>query len=295
MELRQLRYFVAVAEELHFGRAARRLGMSQPPLSQQILNLERDLKVQLFRRTKRRVQLTSAGAAFLERVRHIIQSVSQSSEIARRAARGDVGRIEVGYGPVAGITLLPRLVRGFSRLHPKVDVRLHPLPGGQLATALANNTIEVALGQLPLRSKSLVFTPVLKDPLVLACPRSHALAGRRIVALRDLEGVPYVHYSGLQLPSVPDPILRMAARAGVALSGVAVTGDLYHGLALAASGVGVSLLPDSVRHLRRADIVYRRLVPSAPVVRLGILRRAGPPSPVVASFVRVGRRVFPRS
>lgn len=295
MELRQLRYFVAVAEELHFGRAAKRLGISQPPLSQQILNLERDLKVQLFTRTKRRVELTSAGSAFLERVRHIIRSVSQSSELARRAARGDVGRIEIGYDPAASIMLLPRLVRAFSRLHPSVDVRLQPMRAGQLAAALVGNAVEVGLGQLPLRSKSLVVTPVLKESLVLALPRRHALAGGGPLPLRELDGVPYVHYSGLHVPSQPDPILRLAARAKASLSAVAETPDLYDCLTLVASDMGVSLLPASVRGLRREDVVYRRLAPSEPVVTVGIIRRAGETSSVAASLLRVARRLFARA
>src|SRR5205085_7516592 len=124
MELRHCRYFVAVAEELHFGRAAKRLDMSQPPLSQQIRGLEVELGVELFRRTKRIVRLTPAGEVFLECARKLLRGAEDSLDVTRRAARGEVGTLQVGYAPGLEIDVLPRVLHRFSRKFPAVDVRL---------------------------------------------------------------------------------------------------------------------------------------------------------------------------
>src|SRR5438552_6461734 len=170
MELRHLRYFVAVAEELHFGRAAARLRISQPPLSQQIMGLERELGVELFRRTKREVQVTAAGRAFLDRARQVLAEVDRAIEAVRRAARGVVGRIEVGYVPTAEIRIVPRLLREFRKRYPQVEVGLHPLNPGEQVEALRHSRIDLALTRR-LLDEGITFERFLRESLLLAVAR----------------------------------------------------------------------------------------------------------------------------
>src|SRR5205085_1029263 len=153
MDLRHCRYFVAVAEDLHFGRAATRLEISQPPLSQQIRALEKDLKVELLRRTKRSVRLTSAGDAFLQAARKLLRIADESVESARRASRGEIGFLKIGYAPGLEIALLPKAFRAFARRHPDVLVRLIPLPTQDQIDSLRQRRIDVGL----------VFLPTLAD------------------------------------------------------------------------------------------------------------------------------------
>jgi len=294
MELRHLRYFVAVAEELHFGRAAKRLGMSQPPLSQQIKNLERDLGVELFRRTKRSVQLTSAGQAFLDRTQHILKGVAQSSEVARRAARGEFGKLDIGYGPCADLQILPRLMRRYARTHPKVDIRLYPLSGPQQAEALKAGTIDVAILELPPKGKAFVLEGVVREPLLLACPQDHPLARQAPVRMRDLEGVPYVHLARQYAPMYYDLILGFAGEVGVALNVVAEAAHLYDALTMIASDLGVSLLPESIRNLRRTGVIYRRLSTPGPRFQTGIVRRPEEPSSVARGFFDTVHQLYSR-
>jgi DNA-binding transcriptional LysR family regulator len=294
MELRHLRYFVAVAEELHFGRAAKRLGMSQPPLSQQIRNLERDLGVELFRRTKRRVQLSPAGHAFLERAHQILAGVAQSSEVARRAARGEFGKLEIAYGPFADLQILPRLLRRFIRRHPMVDVRLHPPGEPSPAEALKSGAVDVALLEMPLKAKAWVVEGLVREPLLLACPQDHPLARQATVRLRDLERAPYVHLARAYAPAYSDLILGFAGEGGVALHIVAEAANVYDCLTFIASDLGVSLLPDSVRNLKRTGVVYRRLATVGPKVQTALVRRSDEPTPVARGLLEAARELLPR-
>ena len=293
MELRHLRYFVAVAEELHFGRAAKRLGMSQPPLSQQIRNLENDLGVELFRRTKRRVQLRPAGQAFLERAHHLLKGVAQSTEEARRAARGEFGKLEIGYAPMAGLEILPRLVRRFSKRHPRVDIRLQSLRSSQQIDALRSGSIDVGILQLPVKAKPIIIETILREPLLLAMPDGHPLSRRTTVRIRDLAGVPYVHLSRQYAPSYTDLLLGFVAEEGVVLNVVAEAADLYDNLALIASGLGASLLPQTIRRFERAGVVYRPVVQPGPLLETGIARGPEKPSSILKSFLDVARRAYP--
>src|SRR2546426_5569509 len=167
MELRHLRYFVAVAEELHFGRAAKRLGISQPPLSQQIRALEDQLGVELLRRTRRNVRMTSAGEVFLQAARRILRGVEDSVEVTRRAARGEVGTLNVGYAPGVEIEILPRVLRAFARRYPAVDLRLSPLHSREQLEALRQKAIDVGFVRLPLAGEDLRIEQIHREPLVL--------------------------------------------------------------------------------------------------------------------------------
>jgi DNA-binding transcriptional LysR family regulator len=294
MELRHCRYFVAVAEELHFGRAAKRLDMSQPPLSQQIRSLEQELGVELNRRTKRIVRLTPAGEVFLEAARKLLRGAEDSMDVTRRAARGEVGTLQIGYACGLEIDVLPRVLHRFSRKFPAVDVRILPLSSRDQVEALRQHRIDVGLLLLPASGEGLLVRPLKREALVLVVPALHLLARRRTVDLRDLEGVPYVHLARSYEPTYHDHILGLARHANVALRVVAESAHLYDNLSLVAAGVGASLLPECVRRIRRAGVVYRDVRRPATHVELGIAQRRQEISQVSLAFIDTVRAAYPR-
>jgi DNA-binding transcriptional LysR family regulator len=295
MELRHCRYFVAVAEELHFGRASKRLGISQPPLSQQILALEKELGVELLRRTKRNVRLTAAGEVFLQATRKLLQGIENSMDVTRRAARGEVGTLQVGYAPGIEIEILPRVLRAFARNYPEVDVRLAPLHTRDQLDALRQRRIDVGLILLPAATDGLEVSPLRREPIILVTPRNHPLARKREIQLRDLEGASYVHLARGYEPIYHDHILGLTRDARVTLRVVAESAHLYDNLSLVAAGVGISLLPNCVRLVRRAGVVYRPVRGGRTEIELGVAHRAKELSQVALEFSHVVRRAFPRS
>lgn len=294
MELRHCRYFVAVAEELHFGRAAKRLNISQPPLSQQILSLEEELGVELLRRTKRNVRLTSAGEVFLQAARKLLRGVEDSMDVTRRAARGEVGTLHVGYAPGVEIEILPRVLRAFAQRYPEVDVRLAPLHTRDQLDALRQRRIDVGLVMSPAATEGLEVNRLRREALILVAPRKHPLARKRVISIRDLEGVSYVHLARGYEPVYHDHILGLTRDARVTLRVVAESAHLYDNLSLVAAGVGVSVLPSCVRLVRRVGIVYRPIRASKTGIEVGVAHRKNELSQVPLEFVRVVRRAFPK-
>ena len=186
MELRHLRYFVAVAEELHFGRAAVRLHMAQPPLSQQIRKLEEELEVKLFLRARRRVELTHAGRVFLVEARQVLSLAERAADAAKRADRGQIGPLVVACGPIAVHTVLPTILRAFRARFPEVGITLRELTMLEVPEALQQRTADVGLLMPYFQSETLQREIVLTVPMVAALPKSHPLAGRRRIRLNQL-------------------------------------------------------------------------------------------------------------
>jgi DNA-binding transcriptional LysR family regulator len=217
MELRQLRYFVAVAEELHFTRAAARLGIAQPPLSQQVRRLEHDLGVQLFDRTHRHVQLTEAGRAFLTEAKHTLIQADRAVDAARRARKPQAGRLVIGAQATAEVSVFPRLLPRFLRRYPNVDVMLQtPLTPQEQVVMLKQHQIDVGFLRLPVRDAALIVFPLLHEPLLAVLPRRHPLARRRSVSLQELAASTFVMFRRSNAPglrswtieSVPDGARR---------------------------------------------------------------------------------------
>lgn len=257
MELRHLRSFVAVAEERHFGRAAERLHIAQPPLSQQIRALERDLGVTLFERTTRRVDLTPAGAAYLERVRAILRDVDDAAEEARLVAAGRLGRLTIGCVGSVTYSLLPRLARGLATELPGVEVsfRGEMLVPDQVGALLAGE-VDLALLRTPVREAQLVVRPLRRDRLVLAVPAEHPLAARRRVAVRDLRDVDLIVHSGRREAVMFARVTGLCRDAGIeprVRHEVAETSTL---VTLVAGGLGVAVVPEPVSELGLDGVRY---------------------------------------
>lgn len=292
VELRHLRYFVAVAEELHFGRAARRLGIAQPPLSQQIRQLEREVGVELFLRARRRVALTEAGRVFLREARDLLQRAAAAITAAQRAARGETGTLAVGIVPSATYGPGPRIFRAFRARHPDVALTLTVMSTGAQVGALRAGHLDVGLARPPFGDETLVAEPLREEPVVAALPAGHPLAARRALPLRTLRGEPFVLFPRDRRPGWYDLVLGLCRDAGFHPVVAAEAPELATAMALVASGMGVTLVPASVQDLRRTGVAYRPLGPPAPRTTLLALRRPDDPLPVVERFLAVAREVL---
>jgi DNA-binding transcriptional LysR family regulator len=290
VELRHLRYFLAVAEEGHFGRAARRLRIAQPPVSRQIQALEEELGFPLFDRTKRRIELTAAGKVFRERARRVLDGVEEAVTAARRASLGQTGRVAVGYPSSLAYSGLTELLRAFRAHSPDVDLVLREIPAQEQITALREGRLDVGLVRAPLAEPALASEPVRTEPLVVAMPADHRLARRSRVALRDLAREPFVGFPRASNAPFFDLLIRACHDAGFSPMIVQEAPQLDI-VSLVAAGYGVSLLPESVRNVPREGLVYKSLVDS-PTTTLLVVWRRDDPSPVVRDFLAVVRRVL---
>lgn len=291
MELRHLRYFLAVADELHFGRAAARLHLAQPPLSQQIRKLERELGFDLFARTSRRVHLTDAGRAFRDEARAILSRVDEATASARRVAEGEAGALAVGFVASATYALLPRLYRRFRERHPDVALTISELSTAEQVEALRAGRIQVGLARAPVGDDALVIEPLAEEPLVVALPKRHPLASSRAVALRALASEPFVLFPRHPRPGWIDLVQGACAAAGFRPAVAQEVLELSTTVTLVAAGIGVTLVPASAQALRLAGVVYRPLRPPAPTTKLLALHRADEQRPVVRRFLEVAREV----
>ena len=291
MELRQLRYFATLAAELHFGRAAKRLALTQPPLSQAILNLERELGVRLFERTRRQVALTHAGKAFLVEARRTLESADRAVEQARGAARGEVGRLAVGFLANTAYTLLPLVLRDFARGFPGVALDLRELTIPQQLEALRRENIDVGLLRPPVADAEIVADTILEEPFVLALPAGHALAALKRVPLQRLAGESFVMFPRTAGFVFHDLIMGFCLRAGFTPRVAQEVNQTHAVLGLVSAGIGVALVPASSQKIGLAGVVYRPLREATPLACVAVARRRADASPVAAAFVEVARRV----
>ncbi len=266
MELRHIRYFVAVAEEAHITRAAEKLGIQQPPLSQQIRALETELDVQLFRRLPRGVALTDAGETFLEDARQILKHVEHATAATQRTARGEQGHIVVGFTSSAPFhALFPKVFRSFRSATPLVSMRLEERGTGGLVDGLRNETIDVAFIRSPVAdTMGLAVHPLVEEPMVVALPLEHELAEGedQSINLAVLAGEPFILYRRSVGPGLYDGIITACSHAGFTPEIAQEAPRITSTLNLVAAGLGVSIVPASLRRLQVEGITYRPL--SAP-------------------------------
>jgi len=275
MELRHLRYFVAVAEEQHVTRAAERLGMQQPPLSQQIRILERELDVQLFRRLPRGVALTAAGVAFLADARAILAQLDHAVATAKRTARGEQGRIAVGFTSSAPFNpFVPRVIRVYREAFPLVTLTLEEGGTTELIEGLRNERIDAAFIRTPIADREgLVVQILLEEPMVLALPRGHVLARKKgaskALSLAAVAGEIFVIYRRPSGPGLHDVIVSACNAAGFSPRIGQEAPRIGSTLNLVAAGLGISLVPESLQLMRMDGVVFRRLAgtvqPKAPL------------------------------
>lgn len=288
MELRHLRYFRAVAEELHFGRAAARLHIAQPPLSQQIRQLESELGLTLLQRSTRKVELTPAGEAYLERVIAILDAVDNAGTHAQRVAEGRQGRLAIGCVGSATYSLLPRLVRALRGELPDVDVsvRGEMLAPAQMAALLAGD-IDLALLRPPIAAPEVSVTHVRRDRLLVALADSHPLAGQPSVALADLRGEDFVSHAGRGRSVMHTQLATLSAAAGFIPQIRHEVEETSTLVTLVAAGLGVAMVPEPTAALGVAGVRYLPIRPEVPGVDLVAAHRAGDDSPIVERALSV--------
>ncbi|MET0418726.1 MAG: LysR family transcriptional regulator [Actinoplanes sp.] len=290
MRLHYLAYFVAVAEERHFGRAAERLHMAQPPLSQAIRRLEAELGVELLHRTTRRVELTDAGRAYLARARAILAEVEDAGHEARRVAAGAVGHLTIGCVGSVTYSLLPALSRHLAVELPGVDFSFR---GEMLAPdqveALRAEEIDVALLRPPVADRSLAVTPLRRDRLVVAVPADHALASRRQIRVADLRDAAMIVHSADRRSAMYDVVLALFRDAGIDPHIRHEVGETSTLITLVAGGLGVAVVPEPVTALALDGVAYRPLIRPAATVDLVLAHRADRAEPHLLRTVELIR------
>lgn len=279
MEFRQLQLFVAVAEELHFGRAAARVRMAQPPFSQQIRKLETELGVRLLARTSRRAALTPAGAQLLEQARLLLDKRAEVVASVRRVADGDAGVLRLGFAASAAFGLLPTLIRRFREAHPGLVLRVDDRDSLDVGVALVRGDIDVAIVRAPFRHAGVETKPLLSERFVLALPKTHGLARRRLV-LSELAQEPFVLFPREMAPGLHDTIVSLCIEAGFSPA-VAHEGRSWLAvISLVKAGLGVTVAPASVREVLPEGVVFRSLpgVAARAELWLAYARQGCPPA-----------------
>ena len=293
MEFRQLRYFVAVADLLHFSQAARRLRIAQPSLTQQIKSLETELGVRLFERGTRRVSITGAGQAYLKEARAILAKVEEAALAAHRANRGELGRLSMGFVGFAALDTLPDLVGPFQRRYPGVALQLYERSNEDQIRGVIEGTLDVGVVREPSKSHGVACKITLRDVQVLALPAGHRLAERKRVRLLDLRDEPFVVTPRDQGFALYDRLIGACANAGFSPRIVQEAVMMTTILGLVASKVGVAIVPSMATSIRLPSLVFRPLSPGL-VIRTGIIwaPQSLPNNPVLRLLLATADEVF---
>jgi DNA-binding transcriptional LysR family regulator len=289
MELRHLRYLVAVAEELNFGRAAIRLRISQPPLSQQIRDLEEELGVRLFDRTKRQVKLTEAGRRIVVEAQQILSQVDHFVSLASRASEGAIGRLAVAGQAVLN-DILVKTLRVFADQYPGVHIDLHFMNTASQIEALLERHVHVGLLHLPVDDSGLIIEPIRREPLWLALPKDHSLAKYKRVKLTSLAQQPFIMFARRSNPGLHDVITAACRNARFSLDVVHEVDNSIAAMTLVSAGLGLAFCSPSWRHLW-PDIAFRPFSDAVPALEYAVAYRRGVQSPPLDSFLKVVRQV----
>src|SRR5580658_6582610 len=287
MELRHIRYFLAVAEERHFTRAAAKVGIGQPPLSQQIKDLEREVGAALFHRLAHGAELTEAGKAFLAGVKEMPLIAQRASMAARRAARGETGSLRVGFTATATFNVaVPLAIRTFRRAYPEIHLTLEEANTTRLVIGLREGTLDAAfLRPGTLGTEELQLRRLPDEPMVVALPKGHPAAALKKIDLAVLRDDPFLLFPREIAPTVYDTVIDACRKAGFE----PVIGQLAPHFSsivnLVAAELGVSIVPASMTQVRVTGIAYRRIAGQSPTTRLALAFRRGETSPVVRNFI----------
>ncbi|ARN46461.1 LysR substrate-binding domain-containing protein [Pseudomonas aeruginosa] len=288
MELRHLRYFIAVAEELHFGRAAERLGISQPPLSQQIQALEEEIGARLFERTNRRVELTDAGRLFLDESRQVLAQVDKAVLLARRAHLGELGELKIGFTSSAPFTsTIPSSIHAFRKAYPDVHLDLQEMSSRQVLKALLEESLQVGVIRPLALPDAVHWVELFREPLVAVLRADHPLAagsedGLAIAALAE---EPFVFFPRSYGTGLYDQVIALARQAGFSPRIAQEASEAMTIIGLVSAGLGVSILPASFRRTRVDGVVYRTLSDPEATTAVWLVRRQNEGSPLALSFI----------
>ena len=295
MELRHLRYFVGVAHHLSYSEASRRLHVAQPAISQTILDLEEELGVKLLLRTKRTVQLTKAGSAFLHEAEQILTHANEAGQIARRAARGETGSLGIGFFGAASSPFLPALVQSYRRKFPDVQLQLYEMTPDQQLAAFDDGRIDLGFSRKlpPDRRVEFGEQDVYTDELGIALSRVHRLAGQKVVRLKSLAGEPFVQFHRKGARTLFDEVIAVCRRAGFSPRIVNEPDFMATVLTLVESGLCVSIVPRCVASLRR-PLLIRSIIPKSAEIPLCVAWRKSSDNPALTAFLEILRASRPK-
>lgn len=284
LEIRQLRYFVAAAEELNFHRAAERVFLSQPALSQQIARLEAKLRTQLFLRRNRRVELTEAGRVLLEEARGVLVAVDRATQRLRRLTESRDQRYRVGIPENLILDLLP-LVEAYRRSHPGIELEILEMDTPVQVAALKAQQIDLGLAGLPIQDAQIATQPIAQIPFMLVVPEAHTLALEPFVPLSSLSDVPFILMPRSALPPLYDRMVEVFAEAGFKPRVAKEAYRFQHVTSLVAAGVGLNLCIGSYRHVPRPGVVFKELEPPAPALQVVAAWRKEDPPGMLEGFL----------
>ena len=294
MELHQLRCFVAVAEELHFGRAAIRLHMTQPPLSRQIQLLEHDLGVLLLERNNRQARLTLAGQSFLVDARRILQVAELAEQSARRIAHGEAGRLTLGFTAVGAYSMIPQLLVHAAEQLPDIDLVLSERVSSSQVHALETGLIDIGFVRQVMPSARVEYVPIKSEPFVAALPAGHPLAQREHLSPADFHEQPFVMYSDSEGRYFHDRIANLFARHQVQPRYVHQLGQTHSIVGLVNAGLGCAVVPASAQALRMEQVVFRPMVRMEQQAEIFLAFCNDNPNPVLGAFVEMTQGFFGR-
>lgn len=291
-DLGQLRCFVAVADELHFGRAAIRLNMTQPPLSRQIQILERILDVKLLERSSRSVKLTPAGQSFLPEARHILGLAESSALLVKRVARGRAGSLKVGFTAASAYSYLPSLVAACRSELPDVALSLKEMVSGDQLKRLLSGEIDIGLMRPPMPPVGLGSFRVMAEPMLAALPRNHPRAKQTSVKLEQLAGDPFIMYAPYEARYFHDLVVEILARRGLSPNHGQYLAQIHSILALVHAGVGVAIVPEAADNLQFRDVLLRPIALQKPVLaELFMVWREQSTNPAIPILLDVARKM----
>lgn len=292
MELRHLIYFIAVAEEMHFGRAAKRLNISQPPLSQQIRRLEEEIGVRLFDRTRRSVEITPAGRVFLDEARRIVALSEEAVRRTVRAEKGEIGRLAIGFIGSANYSVLPHVIREFRKRFQNVELSLAEMNTSHQLEALHGGRIQVGFLRPPrgIEGEGLAVEPVFREPLMAAVPRNHPLKGETSVTWRMLAKESYIMIPRQRGPGFFDHMIALCQREGFSPNIVLEASQFHTVIGLVAAGIGIAVVPASMKRSRMEGVVFKPISGGAETV-LEMAWPAGNTSSVLRNFLDAAREV----
>ena len=293
MELRHLRYFIAVAEELHFTKAAERLHIAQPPLSQQIQQLEAELKVKLFhRQTKRQVQLTEAGKVFLQEAYQLLVQLETAVALTQRIGRGQTGRLRIGFTSLVIYDLLPLILQEFHAQFQEVELVLRELTTSQQEQALRDSLIDVGFAHPPLEDDTLSYKCIHKQTLVVALPSTHSLAQQKQISVRSLLNEPLIVFPRYLAPGLYDQIMSLFGQENCQPNITQSAIQMQTIIALVSARMGVAIVPSSLQNLQRPGVAYRPIVEQVPVIETAVIWQPESLTRILENFLQLTQKLI---
>ena len=293
MELRHLRYFIAVAEELHFTKAAERLHIAQPPLSQQIQQLEAELKVKLFhRQTKRQVQLTEAGKVFLQEAYQLLVQLETAVALTQRIGRGQTGMLRIGFTSLVIYDLLPLILQEFHAQFQEVELVLRELTTSQQEQALRDSLIDVGFAHPPLEDDTLSYKCIHKQTLVVALPSTHSLAQQEQISVRSLLNEPLIVFPRYLAPGLYDRIMSLFEQENCQPNITQLAIQMQTIIALVSARMGVAITPSSLQNLQRPGVTYRPIVEQVPVIETAVIWQPESLTPILENFLQLTQKLI---